>query len=233
MSRDFDKLKRPNVPSTRAIERLSSIQNAARLNYSESFGMESLEKFLPRNWGNNLRYARTYNHSKTTAKAAKTISSRIRGMNSDQAYVYGLMHDVGKFYLTPQDSYKHPRLGYELLKENYYDIAEICISHAFPDFNSLDYILSYCRNDKTEANKVFETLKTVVRNDYIDLIQLCDKLSGLDGYTTIESKFKWYVETRGVKLNDVSRNYLKNLQAIKAKFDDLSGKEVYALLGLT
>jgi hypothetical protein len=136
--------------------------------------------------------------------------------------------DCGGFVI---DIYKHPRLGYDLLKSEVIDIAEICISHSFPDFHSIDHILQYCRGDRAEAETVYNILQGVVRTDYVDLIQLCDKVSGISGYMTLDSKFDWYFST-GVPRSKLSDDYIATLNAIKSKFDSLTGMDVYEILGV-
>lgn len=188
-----------------------------------------INSFLPKNIELNPSNLNTLSHSKMVANAAKLISEKTKILNPEKAYTYGLLHDVGKFYLPKNESYKHPRKGYELLKNNYPNIANICISHAFPDFNSYQHILNYCKKDKIEAEHISNILKSIKKNDYIDLIQLCDKLSALDNYISIESKLDWYQNNYRINTDELNLFYspLKNL---KHKFDILSNCNIYDIL---
>jgi hypothetical protein len=167
----------------------------------------------------------------TVANAARLVASRIAALDPEKAYMYGMMHDVGKFYLPANEAYKHPRIGFKLLETKHNDIAEICVSHAFPDFSDLEHILSYCHGDKPEAHAVCELLSNIKHDLYIDLIQFCDKVSGIGTYMTIEAKYDWYIERDIMIQNDVTLRYLETLQSIKKKLDKLVGYDLYALIG--
>jgi hypothetical protein len=142
------------------------------------------------------------------------------------------MHDVGKFHLELGELYKHPRMGYELLRGQYLDIAEICISHAFPDFSSFDHILRYCHDDTEEADAVYHILQGIPRTSYIDLVQFCDKISGVDGWMLLESKFDWYLSKSGMIRDEITNHYDMSLRAIKHRLDELAGEDVYGVLGI-
>jgi putative nucleotidyltransferase with HDIG domain len=192
-----------------------------------------LNKFLPEDWRDDQKNLKTYTHSKIVATAANTIAKRLSCIEPDKAYTYGLMHDIGKFYIQDDQMYKHPRIGYELLKNEYSDIAEICITHSFPDMRSFEHILRYCKNDENEASKIFTILEKIKTNDYVELIQLCDKVSGVDSYSSISAKLAWYAETYHIDNDDpVTALYRSRLEAIKSKFDKLARIDVYKLLGI-
>ncbi len=192
-----------------------------------------IESFWPKNTNLVLSKLKTFAHSKTVANAAKTISKKTKILDPKKAYIYGLLHDIGKFYLPKNEIYKHPRKGYELLKGNYPKVADICISHAFPNFSSYKHILNYCKKDKSETERVSNILKTVKKNDYIELIQLCDKLSTLNGYISIESKLEWYRNNYNISSDELNTCYFFPLQNLKNKFDLLSGCNIYDLLKIS
>lgn len=189
-----------------------------------------INSFLPNNFKDNPQNLKVLTHSKTVANAAKLISQNIKGLDPEKAYNYGLLHDIGKFYLNKSESYKHPRKGYELLKTDYPEAANICISHAFPDFNSYGHILNYCQQDRDEATYVFNVLKTIEKTDYIDLIQLCDKLSGLDNFVSIEAKLDWYQKSCNINYDELKVCYFEPLKKLKKKFDSLANDDIYNIL---
>jgi putative nucleotidyltransferase with HDIG domain len=193
--------------------------------------MLKLDEFLPADWATDPHNIKAYRHSLTVANVARRIAGRISALDPDIAYTYGLMHDVGKFYVAAEEAYRHPRVGYELLKGTHNDIAEICISHAFPNFDAFDHILSYCHGDEPEARKVYEILSTITRSLYVCLIQFCDKVSGLDDYMTIEAKYAWYMKRHALAQNEETLRYLKTLQATKAELDTIAGVDLYGLIG--
>lgn len=190
-----------------------------------------INKYVLNNNCLNERDQRIYRHSHTVANAAKLIAERIQYLDSEKAYQFGLLHDIGKFGLAKEESYKHPRLGYELmLANNQPEIAVICISHAFPNLNNYEHVLHYCHNDKDEADKVFDILKSIETNDYIELIQFCDKISTADSYVSIDSKLKWYLETYNIPRDELVSCYESKLLCIKDKFSKLVGIDLYDVL---
>ena len=195
-----------------------------------------IEKYLPNNWGANERSVITYKHSLMVAKAAQLIAAKC-GLNENLAYIYGEMHDIGKFFLQPKKFYKHPRLGYDMLIKENPDIAQICITHSFPVINSYckddelkNYILSFCHSDQEEADLLINILNNIQTNDYIQLIQFCDKISTIDKYIPIETKLSWYQEKHHISFSELDKFYGIPLNNIKEKFNKMTGVDVYKLL---
>ncbi len=189
-----------------------------------------IHSYLPENWDQTEKNIKTFNHSKMVANAPKIIASKTSSLDQDIAYNMGLMHDIGKFYLSKEESYKHPRIGYELSKEKHPDIAIICITHGFPNLDLYEHILHYCHKDKSETDKVFDILKTIKTNDYIELIQFCDKISTIDGYVKFEEKLDWYLKTYNIPKDELVKCYSTKLNKIKNKFDKYTQTNIYDLL---
>lgn len=189
-----------------------------------------IEQFLPQDWEQSDQHKRVYEHSKTVANAAKIIASNTTKLDANKAYVFGIMHDIGKFYLTQDKKYKHPRMGYDLLKDRYPEIAVICLTHPFPDFTSYEHILHYSHDDEDEAQKVFGLLSHIEKNIYIELIQFCDKISRVSDYITWEEKLDWYLKTYDLDPDELVNQYSTHLLRIKQKLDNMTHTDVYKLL---
>ena len=189
-----------------------------------------IENYLKKDWKGNPKNEMLYRHSMLVADAAHIIAERC-GMDAERAKLYGEMHDVGKFGLTEHELYKHCLTGYEMLKSDYPDIAMICLTHPFI---TADYerILSFCKNDKKEADKIYEIIKDVKYDDYIKLIQFCDKVSSYDRYVTIKQKIQWYQEKQRLSIGLLDRRFAR-LYMIKAKFDRMAKVDTYFLLKLS
>ena len=190
-----------------------------------------IENYLTKDWQMNPRSEMLYKHSMLVSGAAKIIAERC-GMDGEKAKIYGEMHDIGKFNLNEHEIYKHPLIGYNIMMEHGYpDIALICLTHSFL---TVDYerILSFCKNNEEEAKKIYEILKDVKYDDYIKLIQLCDKVSSFDRYVTITQKLQWYQEKQRISVGMLDRRFAR-LYTIKAKFDRMAGVDVYFLLKLS
>lgn len=172
-----------------------------------------------------------FKHSAIVAQNAYKIALKTDGLIDPQkAYIYGSLHDIGKVHLSKDKAYKHPIIGYKMMMESGdSDIATICISHPFPIFEAQDYLLHYCHDDEESAAEISSILKNVKNNIYIQLIQLCDKISGVEKYVTIEEKFAWYREKYNVSAAFVDRNY-DALSLIKNRFDEIIGGDVYDII---
>lgn len=208
----------------------------------------------------------TLQHSVFVATAARKLAERLKGIDPDQAFVAGLYHDFGKFYLPRGWVYKHPKLGYELLRKLKKDkpwLANVCLAHPFPVLDNEAYFDFFCRGDTEEAQALKRLLKPLKANIpsldapldlanaegiILRLVQLCDKLSGVDRYVTLEEKFSWYEqwvsrssdvkeveEGRGVEIGLEAQTRAINYDAwrtIKSQIEALIGEEIYAVLGI-
>lgn len=174
------------------------------------------------------RNQKILSHSKTVAVAAQTIAAKISTLDPDLAYEYGLMHDIGKFYLSKEEKYKHPSLGYEMMLARRADIATICITHPFPNVELNDYIWHYCGKDEKEVEKILSYLANVEYDDYVQLIQFCDKICGINGYVTLDYKFKWYADNYPIDNGTLSVRYEKYMD-IKERLDNLAKIDTYNL----
>lgn len=113
-------------------------------------------------------------HSRNVAHLAERIADKA-GMDGERAYIYGLLHDIGRRNGTMQA--RHAIEGYQFLKEmGFEDGARICLTHTF-QYKDIDAI--YDTWDCTEEEKQFisEYLNEMIYDDYDRLIQLCDSLA--------------------------------------------------------
>ncbi|MCL2479338.1 MAG: HDOD domain-containing protein, partial [Treponema sp.] len=65
-------------------------------------------------WANTQNPGPWTRHSKTVARAAKTIAVRC-GLDAKTAYILGLLHDIGRY--AGQTDLLHIVSGYTLMKE--------------------------------------------------------------------------------------------------------------------
>jgi putative nucleotidyltransferase with HDIG domain len=195
--------------------------------------IELFEKDLPKGWTKDESSKRLYKHSLMTAQAAEASACKIPGLDTEKAYSFGLFHDIGKFSLPTEKKYKHPRIGYNFMKDKVPDIAEICISHPFPLFGSIRYLQYYCNGDFSEAMAIFSILLKINEDDiYIKLIQFCDKVSKASGYTTLQTRFDEYaknITNKAIYRKTIQPNCERLLET-KKMLDKLTAVDVDSLI---
>lgn len=178
--------------------------------------LKEAEKCNPGAWGN---------HSRITAHCAEKIAEGCDGLDSEKAYILGLLHDIGrKFGIS---HLRHVSDGYSYMMSLGFDeVAKICLTHSFNNQTLDDYIGRFDVT-KDELKLIENKLKTVKTDDYDRLIQLCDSMAGSEKILNIEER-----------MADVKRRYgqypkekwNKNLQ-LKQYFENKIGENIYTVVG--
>lgn len=165
-------------------------------------------------------------HSRYVALACKNIALRCRDISPDRAYVFGLLHDIGRY--AGVTSERHLIDGYRYCMERGWEkTAQICISHAFmiQDINSSIGVFDMSDED-------YRFMKTFIENavydDYDILVQLCDSLALPTGFSLLEKRFVDVTMRYGVHPFTTKR--WKKIFEIKACFENRMGCSVYDLL---
>lgn len=168
-------------------------------------------------------------HTRGVAEAAEKIAAYVPGLVPERAFVFGLLHDYGKRISQSRENKFHGQEGYEqMMKLGYPEIAQICLTHTFPDkdFNPEQYSFPPEWFDWIRCR-----LAPLVYDDYDLLIAFCDKLFEACEMVSIEERVAAIVRRYG--LNGRQRNLLYD-QSMKLKhyFDAKTGRNVYKILGL-
>ena len=133
-------------------------------------------------------------HCLTAAHCAEKIASACGDMDSEKAYILGLLHDIGRRFGTRHLG--HVSDGYSYMKSLGYDeAAKICLTHSFNNHTVDEYIGKFDVSEE-ELTLIKTKLAEAVYDEYDLLIQLCDSLAGADGVLDIEER-----------MNDVKRRY--------------------------
>ena len=178
--------------------------------------LKEAEKCNPGAWSN---------HSRITACCAEKIAEKFDGLDSEKAYILGLLHDIGRKFGVSH--LKHVSDGYSYMMSLGFDeAAKICLTHSFNNQTLDDYIGRF-DTTKDELTLIEDKLKSIEMNDYDRLIQLCDSLAGSEKILNIEER-----------MADVKRRYgqypqekwNKNLQ-LKQYFENKIGKDIYTVVG--
>ena len=164
-------------------------------------------------------------HSRLVAKLAEKIA-KAAAMNSEKAYVLGLLHDIGRRNGTMQA--RHNMEGFRYLTSlGYEKEARICLTHSF-QYQNIDAV--YDKWDCSEEDKSFvaEYLQSIHYDNYDKLIQLCDALSLNHEYCIAEKKMVNCVLRFG--WNDMLADKWKAILELKKHFDAKIKGDVYQFI---
>lgn len=164
------------------------------------------------------------NHSRVAAMCAEKIAEACPGMDSEKAYVLGLLHDIGRKFGVKHLGHVYD--GYKYMLELGYDeAARICLTHSFsvPD---IDVYIGNRDISEEQQEEIKLALAACVYDDYDKLIQLCDALAGADGVVAMEER-----------MTDIKRRYGSYPQdkwdanmGLKRYFEEKAGKDIYQLV---
>lgn len=177
--------------------------------------LKEAESCNPGPWGN---------HSRVAAHCAEKIALECDDMDSNKAYILGLLHDIGRKFGVRHMG--HVSDGYSYMMSLGYDeVAQICLTHSFNNQTTDEYIGKFDTTDE-ELKMIQDSLKSVVITEYDRLIQLCDSLASTEGVLDIEERMR-----------DVKRRYGSYPQAkwnynmdLKKYFEEKMGKDIYVVV---
>lgn len=165
-------------------------------------------------------------HSKSVAQNAMLIAEQTKIMDKEQAYVMGLMHDIGR--RAGSKGIRHIFDGYDyMMSIGQEELAHICLTHSFPNKDANTYIGKY---DCTAEQKHFleNFLVNKVYSEYDLLIQLCDAISLPNGACIMEKRLIDVALRHG--LPDFTIDKWKAFMMLKKHFDELCVCNIYTLL---
>lgn len=165
-------------------------------------------------------------HSRYTAQACEAIARRCPHLNGDDAYCFGLLHDIGRY--AGVTSERHLIDGYRFCMERgWKKAAQICISHAFmiQDIASSIGVFDMPPEDRAFLS---DFVKTAVYDDYDRLVQLCDALALPTGFCPLEKRFVDVALRYGIGPYTLDR--WRAVLAHREHFQQLIGCSIYDLL---
>lgn len=171
----------------------------------------------PGPWGDHSRYA---------AKACEWIAGHC-GMDSEQAYLLGLIHDIGRY--PGVTGIRHMYDGYMFCRNmGWNKAAEICLTHGYLIQEDPEAIIGIRDLTVEEQRAVEQIISQTVYDDYILLAQLCDALAMPFGFCLLEKRWIDVVMRHGPHPANVRR--WKRTLEIKAMFEARMGCSVYEVL---
>ena len=187
---------------------------------------EEAEKLL--SWASEQNPGPWVNHSRITGRAAETIAQKC-GLDSEKAYISGLLHDIGYYsYRDGKGGKDHIFAGYDFMMEKgYEDIARICLSHSFACQDVRTFASSWINCDDKETALITEFLAETIYDDYDKLIQLCDSLCLPQGVVIMEKRLMDVVMRHGFR--ELTLKKWDSQFALKEYFDKKCSMNIYNL----
>ena len=165
-------------------------------------------------------------HSRHVGLAAKYIAQACKNLDSEKAYICGLLHDIGR--RNGVSALKHTIDGYDYaMSQGWEEVARICLTHSFP---VKDIDADIAKRDVTEDQLLFmkKFLEQVEYDAYDKLFILCDSLADPGGFCILEKRFIDTTRRYGVHPFTVKR--WEQTYAYKAYFEQMAGCSLYRLL---
>jgi len=158
--------------------------------------------------------------------AAQKIAECHPKLDPETAYIFGLLHDIGR--QEGWTAMRHIIDGYNfMMGKGYDDAARICMTHSFPVQMAESAAGKWdCTPD--EYNFVVNYLSQIEYNLYDELFQLCDALALPEGCCLLEKRFVDVVLRHG--FNDFTLERWQATFAIKKQFEQEIGCSIYELL---
>ena len=189
------------------------------LGQAQDFVSEA-EKLNPGEW---------IDHSMVVAEAARAIAAKHKNLDSETAYVLGMLHDIGR--RVGRVGMRHIVEGYKFLTaQGFHDAARICLTHSFP---CKEVRLDFTKWDCPEADcmLVRRFLDEIEYNDYDRLLQLCDFIALTVGPCLLEKRMVSAVlRSNGNWAADQMIMKWTATFAIQREFEESIGSSIYSLL---
>ncbi len=165
-------------------------------------------------------------HSRNVGMAAKAIAEKCSSMDSNKAYIVGLLHDIGRRIGIV--SIKHIIAGYDFsMKKGWDEVARICMTHSYPIQDDSKEI-GHSDITEEERSRIRLFLNQVTYDRYDKLIILCDSLATAKGCCLLEKRFVDTTRRYGVFPFTIER--WNATFAIKAEFETMMGCSLYDVL---
>ncbi len=166
-------------------------------------------------------------HSKNVGIAARNIAEKIPDIDSEKAYIVGILHDIGRrckygFVDIPTHVYE----GYKYcMEKGWNEPSRICMTHSYLRMQE-----EFSSEPETEHEKAIRDyiMNCGEPDDYDKLIQLCDSLATDYGFVILEKRFVDVTRRYGIM-----EGYIKGWEIafkIKEDFEERMGCSIYDVL---
>lgn len=162
-------------------------------------------------------------HSRVAARCAEKIAAAV-GMDSEKAYILGLLHDIGRKFGVKHLAHVYDGYRY-MIRLGYPEAARICLTHSFCRPKLEVYVGNFDVSEDCQR-ELQGLLDALEYDDYDRLIQLCDCLAGSDGVMDMEARMADVKRRYGFYRQD---KWDTNLW-LKGYFEEKAGKNIYQIV---
>jgi putative nucleotidyltransferase with HDIG domain len=166
-------------------------------------------------------------HSYIVAKAAELITGKTNRYDKDKAFVYGLLHDIGR--RNGYSYIKHVIDGYEYLRGKDRKAAYICLSHSFPNRDIREY-QGIIDIDAKRLNYLEQELLSSEYDYYDKLIILTDSYCSVNNYVKLECR--WIDVSIRYGVNNYTVGKWKQTYKIRDEINQECNLSVEEILGV-
>lgn len=170
-------------------------------------------------------------HCRACAEMSQKIAAETPYLNPKKAYIFGLLHDYGRFIDEQAEKVFHGLSGYYALAEEHPEVARICLSHSFPD---KDFNPDCCPMPREIVEPCKKVLENIQYDDYDRLIQLVDSLNMFGKPCTIDERYEDVIKRYsqfGASYESLE-SHINLMKDLKRYFDNMCQKDVYEILGI-
>ena len=165
-------------------------------------------------------------HSLNVAKAARYLAECCENLDSEKAFVCGLLHDIGR--RTGIAAVRHIIDGYDYaISKGWDEVARVCLTHSFP-VKDIDADIGKKDITKEQYDFIKDYLEHLEYDDYDKLIILCDALADANGFCILEKRF--IDTTRRYGIYPFSIDRWNKTYEYKEYFENKIGRSIYTLL---
>lgn len=176
--------------------------------------------------GGKLNPGPWVDHSVYVGKAAKNIAEHHPNLDSESAYIFGCLHDIGRRFGVSH--MRHVIDGYRFMHElGYQSVARICLTHSFHVKNINAYFGEHDCSQQ-DIRFISDFLSKARYSEYDLLIQLCDALATPEGFCIIEKRLIDVALRNG--LPKLTLEKWRKMFEIKDKLEQVTNKCIYDLL---
>lgn len=163
-------------------------------------------------------------HSLNVGEAARRIAERVPGLDGEEAYILGALHDIGR-RVGVVNVPRHVYEGYRYAMDRGWDqVAKICMTHSYP-LKEMDFDRELASPEEPEIKQYIAGCSY---DEYDWLVQLCDSLAADYGFCILEKRLVDVARRYGVEPHMLER--WERVFAIKEYFEGRMGCSVYNVL---